>query len=138
MVMSTGQVTAREWAPGGARRGVRPTSRGACSGEPYCRICALFGHLMGTGGYLGRVGFGDGLPADKRAAMDAIRVIDAPMAYQPRKQAGRRIYGPPKGDPPRPVSYVVVDDVLDLELKHPSAAGAGERSRARRSRCCAE
>lgn len=87
--------------------GCDPFEHARC--EPTCAICALFGHLMPVGGFLGRIGFDDALPEDPKEAADGTGVTDGPTAFQPRRQVGRRIYGPAKAAESNPVPYSVVD-----------------------------
>ncbi|WP_437952601.1 RAMP superfamily CRISPR-associated protein [Sorangium sp. So ce296] len=80
--------------------------KGTCS--PPCAICALFGHLLPRGGYLGRVGFGDAHPVDRERATASIVAVDGPMPREPKLKKGRRIY---RGDhrwSERPVLYAAV------------------------------
>lgn len=77
--------------------------------EPTCMVCALFGHLRAQGGYIGRVGFGDGHPVDRDAAMRSIVAVEGPVPRKPDRKGGRRIY---RGDykwPERPVLYGAVN-----------------------------
>jgi CRISPR/Cas system CSM-associated protein Csm3 (group 7 of RAMP superfamily) len=98
----------------GAVRSIAEALGGGCElrdarCEPPCAICALFGHLMREGGYLGRVGFDDAYPPDPEEAARHIGAVLGPMPFQPRVAKGRRIYGVAPRPIDAPVPYVVVD-----------------------------
>jgi len=93
----------------GAIRSIAETLGGGCDQDqkycdPPCRTCSLFGHLMKVGGFLGRVGFGDAFPVGQAE----FGVTRLPVAFQPRKAEGRRIYGVPSTTRSGPVPYWVI------------------------------
>lgn len=106
----------------GAIRSVAEAIGGGCDldekNPPHvCAVCALFGHLLERGGYLGRVGFDDALPVDPKDAFERVVMIQAPMPFQPRVRKGRRIYArAPRGIDPQ-VPYVVVDSGVAFETR---------------------
>jgi len=97
----------------GAVRSIAEALGGGCDlseprCEPACAVCAIFGHLMRDGGYLGRAGFDDAHPADPGQAADRMGALLGPMPFQPRVSKGRRIYGVAPRPLDAPVPYVVV------------------------------
>jgi len=106
----------------GALRNIAEAIGGGCDlDEPpradVCAICALFGHLLESGGYLGRVGFDDALPVQPKEAFEKVVMVEGAMPFQPREKKGRRIYGraPRGGDAQIP--YVVVDRGVMFETR---------------------
>ena len=98
----------------GAIRSIAEALGGGCDlteprCDPACAVCAIFGHLLRDGGYLGRAGFDDAHPVDPQRAADRIGVVPGPMPFQPRVSKGRRIYGVAPRPLDAPVPYVVVD-----------------------------
>ena len=102
----------------GAVRSIAEALGGGCDltdprCDPACVVCAIFGHLLRDGGYLGRAGFDDAHPADPKQAANRVVALLGPMPFQPRMSKGRRIYGVAPRPLDAPVPYVVVDrDVL--------------------------
>jgi len=76
--------------------------------QPRCVTCGLFGHADNGGAYAARVGFDDAVPEDADEALDCCGAARLPVAYQPRLEKGRRIYGRPAGRPRAEVPYEVV------------------------------
>jgi len=98
----------------GAVRSIAEALGGGCDlseprCDPGCAVCAIFGHLLRDGGYLGRAGFDDAHPANPRQAAERIGAMLGPMPFQPRVSKGRRIYGVAPRPLDTPVPYVVVD-----------------------------
>lgn len=60
---------------------------GSCS--PTCYACSLFGYVVGSKTFMGRVGFEDAVPLQAKMV-----VLNVATAFRPRRPVGRRAYGP--------------------------------------------
>jgi CRISPR/Cas system CSM-associated protein Csm3 (group 7 of RAMP superfamily) len=118
----------------GAIRSIAEALGGGCDMseprcDPACAVCAIFGHLLRDGGYLGRAGFDDAHPVDPKAAVDRTGAVLGPIPFQPRVAKGRRIYGANPRPLDAPVPYVVVDRgvsfVTRLHLTNVASAELG-------------
>lgn len=86
--------------PGSSLKGVLRSTAEALGGgcdlgapcDPPCVACQLFGFVQSNRHFAGRVGIEDALPLRPRE----IRLLPytLPRAFQPRRQVGRRVYGP--------------------------------------------
>jgi CRISPR/Cas system CSM-associated protein Csm3 (group 7 of RAMP superfamily) len=104
----------------GAVRSIAEALGGGCDlsesrCDPACAVCAIFGHLMRDGGYLGRAGFDDAHPVAPGEAADRMGALLGPMPFQPRVSKGRRIYGVAPRPLDAPVPYMVV--LRDVSFK---------------------
>ncbi len=106
----------------GAVRSVAEALGGGCALEcrtaaEACVTCAIFGHLIEQGGFLGRASFDDAHPIDADDANDAVMLERMPQAFPPRISVGRRIYAKTAAQGPGNVPYVVVDGKVAFRTK---------------------
>jgi len=83
---------------------------GGCDMEPQpcgaCPTCSLLGFIAGDRQQMGRLGVADGRLL-RQADADNIGLLLVPRPYGPRRQTGRRVYGP-RVDVRNQVPYIVV------------------------------